>query len=194
MRRLSRVWKLYIVYTVLLLGALAAGGFLLQSRLEKRVIAQCTENAFSLARLVGEAIVCTGIPPGDVDRFSKRLSRTTGVRISIMDQAGRILGDSSREAGIGDRRDTRPEIVSAISEGSGWAIRPSTTVGIEMCYVAVAVEGADILVRIGTPMEDVTRLKNDVAVLMALVLYLAPVLIVGAVFFVARKLASTRTR
>jgi two-component system phosphate regulon sensor histidine kinase PhoR len=111
------------------------------------------------------------------------------VRISILDKTGVLLGDSSREANAGDSRETRPEIVGAISEGSGWAVRRSATVGIDMCYVAVAVEGADILVRIGTPMEYVTRLKNDVAILMALVLYLAPVLIVGAVFFVARKLA-----
>ncbi|MFO8090389.1 MAG: hypothetical protein R6U13_11165 [Desulfatiglandaceae bacterium] len=191
MRRLSRVWKLYIVYTVLLLGALSAGGFLLQSRLEKRLIAQCTDNAFALARIVGEVIVFTDIPPGGV---CKRLSRTAGVRITILDKAGLLLGDSSAEAVLGDKRNSRPEIVSALSEGSGWAVRPSTTVGIDMCYVAEKIEGTGIIVRVGTPMEDVNKLKNDVAILMALVLYLAPILIVGAVFFVARKLASVRNR
>jgi two-component system phosphate regulon sensor histidine kinase PhoR len=176
MRRLSRVWKLYIVYTVLLLGALAVGGFLLQDRLENKLIAQCTENASALARLVGEVIVCTDIPPADVDHFCNRMSRAAGLRISILDRAGLILGDSSAEAGVGDNRKGRPEIVSALSEGSGWAVRPSATVGFDMCYVAVKIEGSDIIV------------------LMAFLLYLAPVLIVGTVFFVARKLASVSKR
>jgi two-component system phosphate regulon sensor histidine kinase PhoR len=194
MRRLSRVWKLYIVYTVLLLGALSAGGFLLQSRLDKRLIAQCTENALVLARIVGEVMVCTDIPPGGIDLFCKRLSRAAGMRISILDKAGLLLGDSSAEAVVGDNRNSCPEIVSALSEGSGWAVRPSTTVGIDMCYVAEKIEGTGIIVRVGTPMEDVTKLKNDVTILMALVLYLAPILIVGAVFFVARKLAAVNNR
>ncbi|HDR15335.1 MAG TPA: hypothetical protein ENN79_07640 [Desulfobacteraceae bacterium] len=194
MKRLSRVWKLYIVYTALLLGALAAGGFLLQSRLEERLIAQCTESAFAMARLVGEVITTTETSPEDVDLFCKRMAGAAGVRISIMDETGRLLGDSSGEAVIGDSRFGRHEIASSISDGSGQAVRRSATVGIDMCYVAQRVEGADIIVRIGIPMRDVTKLQNDVAVLLALLLYLAPLVIVGAVFFVARKLASIGSR
>jgi two-component system, OmpR family, phosphate regulon sensor histidine kinase PhoR len=196
MRRLSRVWKLYIVYTVLLLGALAAGGFLLQSRLHERLVGQCTENTFALARLVGEVIGCPEfhIKNNDLDSLCRPLAGAAGVRISIMDKDGRLIGDSSDKARAGDSRSDRAEIVSAISKGSGRAVRRSTTVGIDMCYVAVKVEDADSIVRVGVPMENVTKLKNEVAILMAFLLYFAPIVIVGAVFFVARKLASVRNR
>lgn len=196
MRRLSRVWKLYIVYTVLLLGALAAGGFLLQSRLDERLVAQCTENTFALARLVGEVIGCPEFDPKnkDLNALCRRLAGAAGVRISVMDKSGRLIGDSSDKAKVGESRKDRSEIVSAISEGSGRAVRRSETLGIDMCYIAVKIEGTDRIVRVGVPMENVTKLKNEVAVLMAFLLYFAPIVIVGAVFFVARKLASIRNR
>ena len=191
MRRLSRVWKLYIVYTALLSVVLAAGGFLLQTRFEDRLVAQCSENGFAMACLVSEVLSAGDLSPEDIPLFCQRLGGSAGIRVSILDEHGRLQGDSSDKVTIGESRVGRPEIDAAMSEGFGHAVRRSESVGVEMCYVALKVEGTGGIVRIGIPMQSATRLKNDVAVLFALVLYLAPVLIIGAVFFVARKLASS---
>jgi two-component system, OmpR family, phosphate regulon sensor histidine kinase PhoR len=194
MRRLNRIWKLYLVYTVPLMGVLTVGGFLLQDKLERRLVVQCAENGFAMAHLVAEALACRDLSRKNIQPFCERFGNAADIRVSILNGRGEVEGDSSGKVSIGESRARRPEVDSAISEGWGHAVRRSVTVGIEMCYVALRAEGSEKIVRIGIPLENATRLKNEVAVLFALVLYLAPVLIIGAVFFVARRLASAPGR
>lgn len=84
--------------------------------------------------------------PDELTRdYAKQLSEALqGARVSFLDGEGNLLADSSGEEG-GSRAD-RPEIIKAIAEGEGFAVRHSDTVDENFVYYCKAFDG--YLVRI----------------------------------------------
>jgi len=68
-----------------------------------------------------------------------KLSDETGLRITLIDPRGVVfadtgLADAEVDYGHLGAHDTRPEVIQAISEGVGIAIRRSDTLGVDMLY------------------------------------------------------------
>ncbi len=82
------------------------------------------------------------------EEFSKLLS---GLRVTFLDRSGEVLGDSSKDSleNHGDREEVR----RALTQGEGYAVRHSNSLGENMIYYcrAVAVEGGEYLVRLAAP-------------------------------------------
>lgn len=72
-----------------------------------------------------------------------------GARVTIMDGNGAVLGESE-QVEIETDHSARPEVASAISTGSGVAVRKSDTLGKKMVYYCVktTVSGTTYLVRV----------------------------------------------
>ncbi len=73
-----------------------------------------------------------------------KLSDETGLRITLIDPQGVVfadtgLADAEVDYGHLGAHDTRPEVIQAISEGVGIAIRHSDTLGADMLYCALPV-------------------------------------------------------
>ena len=62
--------------------------------------------------------------------FSEKLN---GARVTFMDAQGSVVGDSATDAPDVDHS-TRPEIIEAITNGDGFAVRSSSTLGKNMIY------------------------------------------------------------
>lgn len=75
--------------------------------------------------------------------FSKKLN---GARVTFMDAQGNVLGDSIAADDLGNHSD-RTEIKDAISDGEGFAVRGSSTLGKNMVYYCKKFDGG-FLVRI----------------------------------------------
>lgn len=97
-----------------------------------------------LARLTAENISrsMTGPSPVHLDSLADGYSQIIGYRVTIIDSAGRVLGDSDKDGAnlaAMDNHLGRPEIRNAFGTGSGHSLRYSQTLKKELIYLAVPV-------------------------------------------------------
>ncbi len=75
--------------------------------------------------------------------YASKLAKASTIRISIVDENGRVLSDTERDpAGMGNERE-RPEVDGALREGSWLHVRYSHTAAQELFFAAFRITGKD---------------------------------------------------
>ena len=88
------------------------------------------------------------------DRCAQALSRSgLDIRITILDQDGRVMADSGPDATLGQSHSDRPEVQKALSSGWGFDTRKSESTNITYSYAAYALDG--IVYRAAMPLTSV---------------------------------------
>lgn len=167
--------KLFLV-SVVLIGAVGLlSGLFLEDRLHgwilDRVEQELTRHAHTV-RVAVEGLPAVGAVR-DTDAFTDAVGAAIGARVTVVDDQGHVLGDSSLDpqaVASAEDHGTRPEIIEARARGVGTALRQSATTGVQMLYVAVPFqrEGGPGVVRVAMPLSDVEsmmwRLRLTLAV------------------------------
>ncbi|MEW6666293.1 MAG: hypothetical protein AB1512_13870 [Thermodesulfobacteriota bacterium] len=185
MVRIRRVWKLYIFYTTVLIIVMAVSGLILQSRLKKGLTAHLQDDVLTLARTVARALPDTE-KPSLLTPWCREYQGITGVRVTVLNREGKVIGDSTGETLLGEIRLDRPEVAGALKNGTGTAIRPSATVKADMLYVAFLVPEKRKVIRLGMAMTQARKIESQVMGFFAVILFLTPVLAILISFFFAR--------
>jgi two-component system phosphate regulon sensor histidine kinase PhoR len=159
MRRLwsnSLVAKIFLSYLVVIAILFASLYYASNTTLRQSYIESLSSRMEQEAQLLGRAV------PFDVegeplDSLCRELAGDLGLRITVIARDGTVLGDSSEASAKMENHAGRPEVVEALRNGSGMAIRYSTTVGYEMLYRAFYQSGAgkERIVRVANPLRDV---------------------------------------
>ena len=92
-----------------------------------------------------------------LDALVKDLGRKIKNRITIIDPQGVILADSQKDPKLMENHRNRPEIIQALSNGTGSFSRYSTTIKEDLLYVALPVsENGKVvgIVRLSVPLKD----------------------------------------
>jgi two-component system phosphate regulon sensor histidine kinase PhoR len=113
-------------------------------------------------RLLAEARIAADALPwsdGDLDAACARLAADLGVRLTVIAPEGRVLGESTGASADLENHADRPEIRSALAEGTGRSVRFSGTVQVPMLYVAWRQQTGDgrRVVRTAMPLTAVQR-------------------------------------
>ena len=121
------------------------------------------------------------------DDYIERLQQNTpeGIRITLIGQSGDVLFDSM-ESAISDNHLNRPEVVSALEDGSGYAVRTSEANGLDMHYYALRLDGGMIL-RVSMFASGINSFIGD-----ALPLMLALSLVVVVIALIMAKILTDR--
>jgi two-component system phosphate regulon sensor histidine kinase PhoR len=111
-------------------------------------IAERSASLEHMADLIEPSIVpfLTGAETAGLPELVASFSRRTGARVTVIDPAGRVLGDSEKEAGEMENHLYRPEVQRALQGAVGMSIRPSSTLKTDMMYVCVPVRAQGRLV------------------------------------------------
>ena len=119
--------------------------------------------------------------------YIERLQQNTpeGIRITLIGQSGDVLFDSM-ESAISDNHLNRPEVVSALEDGSGYAVRTSEASGLDMHYYALRLDGGMIL-RVSMFASGINSFIGD-----ALPLMLALSLVVVVIALIMAKILTDR--
>ena len=119
--------------------------------------------------------------------YIERLQQNTpeGIRITLIGQSGDVLFDSM-ESAISDNHLNRPEVVSALEDGSGYAVRTSEANGLDMHYYALRLDGGMIL-RVSMFASGINSFIDD-----ALPLMLALSLVVVVIALIMAKILTDR--
>lgn len=83
-----------------------------------------------------------GLADPDLQSRVQDLGKRLGVRLTVIREDGRVLADSEADPAHMENHANRPEVVSALSEGTGTTDRFSATLREEMHYLALATDGA----------------------------------------------------
>ncbi|MBP8626373.1 MAG: HAMP domain-containing protein [Syntrophorhabdales bacterium] len=100
----------------------------------------------------------------EMDNFIKSFKHSVNMRITVIDNQGKVLADSERNPEIMENHKMRPEFIDAISGGIGKSLRFSITVEEKMLYVAVPIvtdnKIAGVL-RISAYLKDIESLLDN---------------------------------
>ena len=156
-------WKLMASYLllVLLLGA-GLYGYLSLS-LERSMTAVSRQHLQDGARI---ASLMAAKEIGDLRRdapaLTAALSKATRARVTVISSAGEVVADSElgpgELGGLENHRD-RPELQQALKDGMGSAVRYSSTLRMDMLYVA-APFGDGGVIRLALPLSGLEQAKQ----------------------------------
>ncbi len=179
---LSRVWKLYFIYTTLLVVGVALAGFVLEAQVKKSLLEHLEEDALTLAKVMAQSMP-ESEDPSVLDRFCDSLRKVAGVRITLLDKEGKVIGESDTDTAGTETKLDRPEVREALQKGEGSSTRFSKTLRMDMLYTAVFLKEKGKIIRLAVPMSKVRVFRNEVMILFSLALFLVPFFAIILTFF-----------
>ena len=134
-------WRTGIVFAVLIIACISGLGIYLSHLTRDDHLDTLRTQLADQALLIGDssAPYFSGSQTQSLDALAKRLGEQIGARITIINKDGVVLGDSEEDPATMDNHSNRPEVIEAISQGTGSTIRYSSTLGYNMMYVAVPI-------------------------------------------------------
>lgn len=156
--------KLFLLIFGVIATALFAAGVYLHARTSESVTQRIRGDLATRTALIANRIAATTIAPSTPTEFAplaRELGRLAGTRVTLLLPNGIVAGDSSVEdsaiAELENHSD-RPEFIQALASGFGTSTRFSTTLGINMLYVALPWKQGDTVagvVRVALPLTEV---------------------------------------
>jgi|GEM_PF-2209597 len=148
MHKRSLFWQIFPTFVLLTVGLLLA--LLLESkgRLRDFYIEQTSSDLAASAALFAESAKAPleNAEYGEVDALAKRLSKASGLRITVVLPTGKVVAESAEDPALLDSHRTRPEIAAALdTQAAAHDVRFSNTIQKSLLYVALP------LVRDGKP-------------------------------------------
>jgi len=161
-------WRIAAAFVVLVVLCISGLSVFLVHHFEDSYLDDLRVQLANQARLVAVSASETvrGGELGEIAELAHRLGEQTSARITIVGTDGTVLGDSEEDPSEMDNHSDRPEVVAALEEGEGSAIRHSATLGYDMFYVAVPIEaGAEVVAvsRVALSLADVGKAMDGVA-------------------------------
>ena len=160
MRRLSFRLKLFAALSLVAAVGVALSAFLAQRSLARHTLARIERGLVAEARLAADLLAGRGTAGTAVglDDEADRLGQLTEARVTFIAPDGTVVGDSAEDGAALtelENHGLRPEVVAARRTGLGIERRYSTTVNMEMLYVAVPTRHPLIaIVRLALPLTE----------------------------------------
>jgi len=98
-----------------------------------------------------------------LDGLCRHLKEKTGTRVTLIDMAGKVLGDSDNDSSQMDNHADRVEIQQALISGTGWSVRYSDTLRHDLLYTAHKIMQGEQpvgFIRLAVLLEDVNKSVN----------------------------------
>jgi two-component system phosphate regulon sensor histidine kinase PhoR len=184
-RRPTLTRRLVIRFAIAVVAVLAVLAVVLDRTLESAFLDDLTRSLVTEARVIRRAL------PSDLDsiqQFVQGTEREVGLRVTIIQDDGTVVADSSRDPAMIENHSDRPEVQAALKGEVGIDSRTSETVGEPFRYVALPPTNG-FIVRVALPLSVATSRLGRIRALVAGGTLIAAVLGVLVVAVVARALA-----
>lgn len=138
MRRTRLIWTLFPTYLFVTLAALLAVTFYTSRTVRNFYIQQIDKDLDARVTLLLPQIE-SFLNPLDIEGMAavvERTAKATGTRITIILPDGKVIVDSAERPERMENHAGRPEVMQALAEGTGAAMRHSVTVNETMMYCA----------------------------------------------------------
>jgi two-component system phosphate regulon sensor histidine kinase PhoR len=193
-------WKLTFIFCFVVVFAISAGYFYLDSHL-KFYVESILENNIKHQLALGKDLLETNLKdkttPIDFQSLALQMGNALGLRVTIIALDGKVLGDAdlTREQLLTvENHANRPEVKEALSSGLGASKRFSYTVKKYMLYTALPFgkEKTEGVLRFSVPLHDIeilqAKMRRVVAVSIVGILFLSLGLTFLVSMFISRPL------
>lgn len=191
-------WKLFLSFLLIILIPFLVAERYVASHLRSRLLRQIETSLSKEAHLIKtilEEDYTTRAPSYEIDAWVKKLGKDIQERITFIDQKGNVLGDTNiapEDLPSIEDHSRRPEYIEAFKASRGMAIRYSTTLKMDMMYLAVRVapKGEFLgVVRVAVPLTQVNDLIRKTEYSLAMAFVSSTVLILILSILVSRRLS-----
>lgn len=190
MAQMNRIWKMYVLFSFVVVVAMTFGGFVLQRQLRQSLDSHLREDVLTLVRVLGMALPAAD-SPAEYETWCEDYGKATAVRVTVIAEDGTVVCDSSERHIRGSDRMERPEVSEAIRHGAATEIRYSGTYTDTMLYAALHVPQKGKIVRLSLPMKRVQGIENEIMAFLVAAVYLSPFLAVLIAFFFFKRLVAS---
>jgi len=188
-------WKLFFTYIIIIIICISFTGILAIVSLRNFYINHLSSNLKSNATLVTN-ILEDDLATNNLSQIklkTKDLGKELEIRITIIDINGIILGDSEKDPALMENHSDRPEIKEALQGKTGKSIRYSSTLEIDMLYLAIPIIKNNQtlgIARLSLPLTEVN--KNISNLHKIIILATAIALVIASVISLIISLTITR--
>ncbi len=166
MRHQRLFWQLYPSYFLIIALVLAGLGWTFSISLRNFHYQQTVSDLKARAHLVALQLQEQLAPDrsAGLNDYIARQGQQSGTRITLIAQDGRVLADSHQKPAGMDNHGQRPEILLAVAQGEGVAVRYSDSVQQQQMYYAMVVETGNTsirMVRVSISMDVIDRALSD---------------------------------
>ena len=170
-------YKVFATYLVVTILSVSVVSILVGREVKRSSTKGVEEELTACARIVDLGL------GKDMGAKVERLASASRARVTLIDAVGNVIVDSERTAVGMENHLNRPEIQEARVKGRGSAVRFSSTVGVDMLYVAVPIKEGGY-VRLARPLYEVKQSIDSIyrSFFTALLLVIPLSLLVAFVF------------
>jgi two-component system, OmpR family, phosphate regulon sensor histidine kinase PhoR len=154
-------WKIGLVYLLMLLLVLIILDIYVVRALRREYLAAAFAQLESLLELAEKN------PPRSLDAMELKKwpdwLAGSSIRVTVVAADGKVLADSEGDPAKMENHRERPEILAAMSNGSGRAVRHSVTLGLDLVYMAKRYnleDGHSLVMRFSEPVYRVDKELN----------------------------------
>ena len=183
--RMRSFLKVFASYLVLVLFAIAVLDFFLTPKITTIMTKSIEDDMFGIAKMI------SFIPGETINHKVPEIAKQLNIRVTLIDQAGRVIFDSQADAKQMENHLDRPEIQQAKTDGHGKASRFSTTLQVSMLYVALPDRENNIIkgyIRLARPLVEVNKSLDQLYQAIYLTLYIIAIPSLLLAVFFSRKI------
>jgi two-component system phosphate regulon sensor histidine kinase PhoR len=158
--------KLLLAALLLIVVALGSAGLLITRYTTGHELEHAEQSMEGQVRILAPALAST--PLSSIAEWTRRSAEQSRARVTVIDPSGRVLADSQHDSSSMDNHSGRPEIREALSGHPGKAVRHSTTLDVDFCYLAVPVSLTSqprAVLRLAVPLHQVEVTVSHVRIL-----------------------------
>jgi two-component system phosphate regulon sensor histidine kinase PhoR len=171
--------KIFLSSLPVAAGSLSVAVLLISWSVQRQMQEGLERNLIAEARLAAELLAdrAAATRPSELDEEADALGASIGARVTLIGPDGTVLGDSSVDGPALIRLENhlqRIEVQEALENGVGVSRRFSTTIDVDLLYVAARVGSPTVaVVRLAMPLTDVRQQVRSVWRLALLALFAA---------------------
>jgi two-component system phosphate regulon sensor histidine kinase PhoR len=174
-------YKIFGTYLILVILSVFVSHIFIRDEIQKTLTANIEEE------LIADAYLIDLNTPQIISGQLKLISRLSKARITLIDAQGKVIADSEKSAEALENHFNRPEVQEARVRGKGRAIRFSSSIGVDMLYIAIPVKHNSTItgyVRLARPLHEVRHSIEKVTgtILLTLIIVVTFSLILALLF------------
>ncbi len=183
-------WRIAIPYIILAIVIIGGMAWFLTNRLQSEFQQVQMDRLLAESQLVADVII-PYLEQGDwikVDEQAKHLSKTLGVRVTIILPDGKVVGESEADFAFMENHLNRPEVKQAVTGASAWEIRFSNTILSHFLYTAVPIKNAGKIIGVARLSKSLSSIQTTMLHVEQILLWIALaaiLLIVGLAFWIS---------
>jgi two-component system phosphate regulon sensor histidine kinase PhoR len=174
-------YKIFGTYLILVILSVFISHIFIRDEIQKTLTANIEEE------LIADAYLIDLNTPQIISGQLQQISRLSKARITLIDAQGKVTADSEKSAESMENHLNRPEVQEARVRGKGRSIRFSSSIGVDMLYIAIPIKNNSKItgyVRLARPLYEVRHSIEKVTgtILQTLLIVLSVSLILALVF------------